>query len=106
MNESLADKLTVHKVKRILGKLKNGKAAGHSDIIPDMLKAGARNEDFVYMLTDLLSAVWEERSGPQKWVNAILIHIPKKGNLHYCDNWWGIVFLDVVGKLAARLVQN
>ena len=40
---------------------------------------------------------------PQEWV---LIPIPKKGNLHCCDNWRGIVLLDVVGKQAARIVQN
>ncbi len=43
---------------------------------------------------------------PQEWVNAILTPIPEKENLHCCDNWRGIALLDVVGKLAARLVQN
>ena len=32
--------------------------------------------------------------------------IPKKGNLHCCDNWRGIALLDVAGKLVARVVQN
>ena len=41
-------------------KLRNGKAAGTSNILPEMLKVGAKNEDFVGMLTDLLSAVWEK----------------------------------------------
>ena len=71
-----------------------------------MLKVGAKNEDFVCMLTDLLSAVWEERCVPHEWVDAILIPIPKKGNLHCCDNWRGIALLDVVGKVAARIVQT
>ena len=64
-----------------------------------------KNEDFVCMLTDLLSAVWEERRAPHEWVDAILIPIPKKGNLHCCNNWRGIALLDVVGKVAARIVQ-
>ena len=71
-----------------------------------MLKVGAKSEDFVCMLTDLLSAVWEERHVPQEWVDAILIPIPKKGNLHCCDNWRGIALLDVVGKVAARIVET
>lgn len=33
-------------------------------------------------------------------------HIPKKGDLKNCDNWQGIVLLEVVGKMAARMIQN
>ena len=36
----------------------------------------------------------------------INILIPKKGNLEVCGNRRGIVLLDVVGKVLARLVQN
>ena len=38
-------------VTEALGKLKNGKAAGTSCILPEMLKAGRENEDFVGMIT-------------------------------------------------------
>ena len=106
VNGSLADKPTAREVKSALGKLKNGKAAGYSNILPEMLKAGARSEDFVSMLTELMCAVWEDRCVPQEWEDAILIPIPKKGNLHCCDYWRGIALLDVVGKLAARIIQN
>ena len=58
------------------------------------------------MLVDLMSAVWEDKCVPQEWADAILVPIPKKGNLHCCDNWRGIALLDVVGKLAARIIQN
>ena len=53
-----------------------------------------------------MGAVWEEHSVPQEWVDAILVPIPKKGNLQCCDNWRGIALLDVVGKLVARVVQT
>jgi len=97
---------TPKKVGRELGKLRNGKAAGNSNILPEMLKVGARNEDFVSMLTDLICAARKDRRVPQEWVDAILIPIPKKENFHCCDNWRGIALLDVVGKLAARIVQS
>ena len=42
VNGSIAGKPTVREVKKALGKLKNGKAAGFSNILPEMLKAGAR----------------------------------------------------------------
>jgi len=40
----------------------------------------------------------------QDCVNSILVPTPKKGSLHSCDHWWGIVLLDVVGKLVGKLV--
>ena len=52
------------------------------------------------------SSVWEDKCVPQEWAEAILIPIPKKGNLHCCDNWRGIALLGVVGELTARIVQN
>ena len=106
VSENLADEPTSAEVAKALGKLRNGKAAGTSNILPEMLKVGAQNEDFVCMLTDLLSAVWEERCVSHKWVDAILIPIPKKGNLHCCNNWRGIALLGVVGKVTARIVQT
>lgn len=71
---------------KALGKLKNGKAAGTSVIQPEMLKVGHENGDFVGMITKLVISAWEERCVPQEWVDATLVPIPKKGNLHRCDN--------------------
>ena len=97
---------SVREVRKTLGKLKNGKAAGKSNILPEMLKAEKRDEGYMSMLTDLVNAAWEERQVPQDWVDAILMSIPKKGNLHSCDNWGGIALLDVVGKLVGKIVQS
>ena len=58
---------------RTLGKLKNGKAEGYSNILPKMFKAGTRNEDFVSMLMKLMRAVWENRCVPHEWADAILV---------------------------------
>ena len=68
-------------VRRVLSKLKNGKTAGSSGILPEMLKVGRKYGDFVEMLMDLLSEVWQVRQVPQEWVDAILVPIPKKGSL-------------------------
>ena len=61
MSENLADEPTSAEVAKALGKLRNGKVAGTSNILPEILKVGGKNEDFVYMPTDLLTAVWVER---------------------------------------------
>ena len=48
----------------------------------------------------------KEEMGTAGVGRCILVPIPKKGNLHSCDNWREIVLLDVVGKLVARIVQG
>ena len=45
-------------------------------------------------------------SVPGDWRDAILIPIPKKGDLSNCDNWRGISLLDIVGKAVARVLQD
>ena len=106
MITSLEDVPSSEDVGMALQQLKNGKAAGNCRILPEMLKVGRTNSDFKAMLTDLLSVVWRERQVSKDWQDAILVPVPKKGNLHCCDNWRGIALLDVVGKMLGRIVQN
>ena len=43
---------------------------------------------------------------PLEWRDALLVPVPKKGDLSCCDNWKGISLLDVMGKLSARVLNN
>ena len=58
------------------------------------------------MLLELVTDVWTEGGVPADWSDALLIPIPKKGDLSQCDNWRGIALLDVVGKVVARMIQG
>ena len=71
-----------------------------------MVKAGYWREEFLTGLLDLVHTVWEQRQVPRDWSDAILIPIPKKGDLSRCDNWRGISLLEVVGKVMARILQE
>ncbi len=84
--------------------LRNGKAAGNSEIPSELLKAGGAV--FSEALSRLLEAVWREERVPHDWINSIIVPIPKKGDLSNCDNWRGIALLDVVGKAVARIIQT
>ena len=55
---------------------------------------------------DLFSTVWREERVPEEWRDAVLVPVPKKGDLTVCDNWRGISLLDVVGKLFAKIIQK
>ena len=67
-----------------------------------MVKIGCGSEK---VLASLLDLVWEEGKVPRDWSNTVLIPIPKKGNPSYCNNWLGIVLLEVIGKMVARVLQ-
>ena len=43
-----------------------------------------------------------------RWRDALLVPVPKKGDLSSCDNWRGIriSLLDVMGKLFARVLND
>ena len=39
------------------------------------------------------------------WKDAVIVPIPKKGELRNCNNWRGISLLDVAGKVFGRVIQ-
>jgi len=71
-----------------------------------MVKVGCCKEEFLTILLDLVNTVWEEQDVPRDWSDAVLIPIPKKGDLSSCDNWRGISLLEVVGKVMAKILQG
>ena len=103
VRSELADPPTEEEVMEAMGKLKLGKAGGKSGILPEMVR-GCGGELMDYIL-DMFHTVWMEQRVPQEWRDALLVPIPKKGDLTQCDNWRGISLLDVVGKLFTKVVQ-
>ncbi len=53
------------------GKLKHSKAPGTSSILPEMVKVGKTNSEFVDKLTDVMRSVWE-KAVPKEWRDAII----------------------------------
>ena len=54
----------------------------------------------------LMQDVWREDKVVDDWKDAVVVPIPKKENLQFCDNWQGISLLDIVGKSFARIIQE
>ena len=61
---------------------------------------------FTEHIQGLFKAVWADGRVPKEWVDAVIVAIPKKGDLSVCDNWRGISLLDVIGKVFARILQQ
>ena len=106
MRPEMGDPPSEEELQNALGKLKCGKASGETGILPEMLKTACGTAEFMKRLLELVSDVWRECKVPTDWCDAVLVPIPKKGDLSSCDNWRGIALLDVVGKVAARVLQE
>ena len=88
---------TAEELECALSKLKRRKAGGMSGILPELVLYGG-----VLLwnrLLELMQDVWEEGNVVEDWKNAVVVPIPKKGDLKVCDNWRGISLLDVVAQL-------
>ena len=81
--------------------LKGGKAGGKNGVLPEMLKHCRTN-----LSEYLVKQVWRDGCVPQTWNDALIVSIPKKGNLSVCDNWRGISLLDIGGKLFTNTIQS
>ena len=100
----LDDPPTLEELLSALSKLKKGKAGGKTEILPELLLyGGAELRD---RLLQLLQDVWASKTVVKDWKDAVIVPIPKKGDLRECDNWRGISLLDVAGKVFARVIQE
>ena len=61
---------------------------------------------FLTHLLDLVYSVWKKKSDPKDWANAVMVLIPKRGNLTSCDNWKGIALVDIVGNVVASIIRT
>jgi len=75
-----------------VGNIGNGKAAGESGILPEMVKVACSQGEFLSRLPELVYDVWRKGHVLNNWRDTILVPIPKKGDLTVCDNWRGIFY--------------
>ena len=86
-----------------LSALKRGKAGGKTGLLPEMLLYGGAG--LYDRLLQVMQDVWRSGRVVDDWKNAVIVPIPKKGDLRKCDNWQGISLLDVAGKVFAPVIQ-
>ena len=79
-------------------------SGGKNGVLPEVLKCCG--EGLMEYLLKLFNRVWQERTVPQEWRDALIVPIPKKGDLSSCDNWRGISLLDVTGNVSTKTLQK
>ena len=84
--------------------MNSGKAAGENGLLPELLKCN--DVDLMKYVHNLFVAVWKEEEVPKEWHDALLVPVPKKGELTKCDNWRGSSILDTMGKLFGKVLQK
>ncbi len=106
VKDEMSEPPSEEELERAIGKLRSGKAGGETGVLPEMVKVVCHEEAFMSSLMSLCGDIWRKSEVPRDWCDAVLIPLPKKGDLSVCDNWRGISLLDVVGKVVARVIQE
>ena len=76
--------------------IKNGRAPGADDISLQLLRLG---EKIVPWLVHLVWIILENEKVLQDWVKKLTIPLHKKGTFHDCDNFRGVVLINVSGNV-------
>ncbi|XP_039287416.1 uncharacterized protein LOC120352044 [Nilaparvata lugens] len=87
-----------------INKMEVGKAAGHDEITPEMIKyIGVYEEK---LLLKVLRLAWKYKKIPKDWELGIIIPIFENGDDRECKNHRGITLLSVPGKIYSCILQN
>jgi len=98
------DPRTKIEIQLALSQLENGKAAGLDNMYPKVQKVNP--EITAEMLYPLLEKIWKEEKSSEDWEEGLIIKIPKKGDLTYCNNWRGVTLLSIPSKILTRIILN
>lgn len=81
LRSHLAELPSLEELEEAVSKLKNGKSGGSSGVLLEMVKVACQDPDFLDLLLDLVHTAWGEKCVPKDWADAVIVPIPKKGNL-------------------------
>ena len=91
-------------VKESISNMKNGKAAGPSDVVSEMAKAAEVGVD---MMTGLTNQIIAERAIPAEWErNTIVNCYKRKDNSLERGNYGGLKLADQILKKAERIIEK
>ncbi|KAK3544091.1 hypothetical protein QTP86_001479 [Hemibagrus guttatus] len=102
--EQKVDKIRKDEVRKVLKRMKSGKAVGPEDIPVEVWKCLV--EAAVEFLTSLFNSVLESEKMPEEWRRSVLVPIFKnKGDVQSCSNYRGIKLMSHTMKLWERVVE-
>ena len=84
--------------------LKKGKSAGLDNIPAELVQAGG--ETMIDVLTEICNRTWRTGDLPTQWTQSLIITLPKKGNLHVCQNHRTISLISHSSKVMLKVILN
>jgi Reverse transcriptase (RNA-dependent DNA polymerase) len=99
------EEITISEVQEAINKMKNGKAAGPSGVVAEMLKAAG--EAGLRWVTDVCNKVVREGMIPVDWCKSWMVNVYKgKGDALECGSYRGIRLLEHALKILERIVET
>ena len=84
--------------------LKKGKSAGVDNIPAELVQAGG--ETMINVLTQICNRIWRTGEWPTPWTQSLIITLPKKGNLQFCQNYRTISLISHSSKIMLKVILN
>ena len=94
----------LRKVDAAVQSLKKGKSAGVDNNPAELVQAGG--EDVITALTTIYNKIWQTGEWPTPWTQSLVIALPKKGNLHQCQNYRTISLISHPSKVMLKIILN
>ena len=84
--------------------VRQNKATGCDDISADMIKASG--DSGISLLPKLIVKIWHTGKWSEDWRRAVLIPIPKKGDLQQCSNYRTISLISHASKVMLNIIME
>ena len=82
--------------------LKKGKSAGVHNIPAELVQASG--DDLITTLMTICHKIWQTGEWPTLWTQSLVITLPKKGNLHQCQNHRTISLISHPSKVMLNII--
>ena len=84
--------------------MKNGKAAGIDNLIPELLKS--LDENMLDIVLLVLNLIFQKGIFPEEWAIGVIIVLFKDGDTSDLNNYRGITLLRALGKILVGVLNN
>ena len=84
--------------------MKKGKSVGVDKIPAELVQAGG--EDVITALTTVCNKIGQTEEWSAPWIQSLVITLPKKGNLHQCQNYRMISLISHQSKVMLKIISN
>ena len=96
--------ITVEEVKKVILKLKNGKAGGLNKIISELIKTF--HDNVIDIIALILNNIFDSGDFPEKWALGIIVILFKDGMKSELNYYRGITLLSMLVKLLVGVLNN